>query len=161
MPLSNADTLISTHIKRARRHAARFALRFHDLDSGDVISSAHGSLVLAAHRYDDRGHSFWTYARYRIEGAIRELAREQTIDAIPYLDDLAFAPEDQTERRILIRQLLADLPERGKRVLIGYYLEGRTMRQIAESLGITEMRVSQLRRQLLAQLDPRTTDQAA
>jgi RNA polymerase sigma factor for flagellar operon FliA len=44
-----------------------------------------------------------------------------------------------------VRDALDKLPDRHRMVAIGYYLEGRSFEDLAELLGITPSRVSQLR----------------
>lgn len=61
------------------------------------------------------------------------------------------APEAGPETRVLeieLRGYVADavaaLPERLRRVVTGYYLDGQPMQELARELGVTESRVSQL-----------------
>lgn len=52
---------------------------------------------------------------------------------------------EQRERTTYVRDALACLPERLKEVVVGYFLDGQTSAQLAERLGVTESRVSQMR----------------
>jgi RNA polymerase sigma factor for flagellar operon FliA len=52
---------------------------------------------------------------------------------------------EQRERARYVTDALACLPDRLKDVVVGYFLEGQTSAQIAERLGVTESRVSQMR----------------
>jgi RNA polymerase sigma factor for flagellar operon FliA len=52
---------------------------------------------------------------------------------------------EQRERTTYVRDALACLPERLKEVVIGYFLDGQSSADIAERLGVTESRVSQMR----------------
>lgn len=71
-----------------------------------------------------------------------------------------------TEQLAYLRDAVAHLPERHREVIVGYFLEGRTSEDIAESLGVTQSRVSQLRADALemlkdgieAQYQPATTE---
>jgi RNA polymerase sigma factor for flagellar operon FliA len=66
------------------------------------------------------------------------------------------------EQRAYLRDAVAQLPERQRMVVIGYYLEERPMAELADLLGVTESRISQicadaivmLREGLNSQLDP-------
>ena len=49
------------------------------------------------------------------------------------------------ERLGYLRDAIAELPERARRVVTGYYLEDRQLTEIAEELGVTQSRASQLR----------------
>lgn len=77
------------------------------------------------------------------------------------------SPEDlllHRERLGYLRDAIAELPDRLRTVVTGYFLEERPMAEIAAELGVTESRVSQLRAEALAllkdginaQLDPET-----
>jgi RNA polymerase sigma factor for flagellar operon FliA len=52
---------------------------------------------------------------------------------------------ESTERTAYLRDAVAALPERHRQVIQGYFLEGKTSQEIAEDLGITQSRISQLR----------------
>ncbi|MEW6271330.1 MAG: FliA/WhiG family RNA polymerase sigma factor [Thermodesulfobacteriota bacterium] len=56
------------------------------------------------------------------------------------------------ERAELVAKAIAELPPRERRVIALYYHEGITMREVAEVLGVTESRVSQLHSQALLRL---------
>jgi RNA polymerase sigma factor for flagellar operon FliA len=56
---------------------------------------------------------------------------------------------DRERRAYLVDAVLA-LPERLRRVITGYFFEERPMHRIADELGVTESRVSQLRTEALA-----------
>jgi len=61
-------------------------------------------------------------------------------------------PEDlliRRERLGYLRHAIDALPERLRAVIVGYFFEERPMAQIAEELGVTESRVSQLRGEAL------------
>lgn len=53
------------------------------------------------------------------------------------------------ERIGYLRDAIAELPERARRVVTGYYLENRQLRELAEELGVTQSRASQLRAEAL------------
>jgi RNA polymerase sigma factor for flagellar operon FliA len=73
---------------------------------------------------------------------------------------------ESTERSAYLRDAVAALPERHREVIQGYFLDGKTSQEIAEELGITQSRVSQLRADALtmmregleAQYKPQETD---
>src|SRR3954449_7594940 len=66
------------------------------------------------------------------------------------------------ERRAYLLDSITALPERLRRVVIGYFFEERSMQDIAEELGVSESRISQMRAEALvllkdgmnSQLDP-------
>jgi RNA polymerase sigma factor for flagellar operon FliA len=85
------------------------------------------------------------------------------------LEEMAVAHTPSPEENLLLRERLGylhaavdSLPDRLRTVVIGYFLHERPMAEIAEELGVTESRVSQLRAEALvllkdgmnSQLDP-------
>jgi len=70
-------------------------------------------------------------------------------------DRTALEPLEELETRELhayLRDAVDLLPERQRLVIIGYFLEGRTSLELAEFLGVTESRISQLRSEALEML---------
>jgi RNA polymerase sigma factor for flagellar operon FliA len=69
---------------------------------------------------------------------------------------------ESLERRELhayLRDAVGHLPERHRLVVVGYFLEGRTSLDLAELLGVTESRISQMRSEALAMLKDGITAQ--
>ena len=67
-------------------------------------------------------------------------------------DDDAWLPERSLEQNELVgtlRTAVAHLPELPRRVLVEHHFEGRLLRDIADDLGVTEARASQLRHEAL------------
>lgn len=61
-------------------------------------------------------------------------------------------PAEQLEQRELtayVRDAVANLPERLRHVIIGYFLEERPMAELALELGVTESRISHMRAEAL------------
>jgi RNA polymerase sigma factor FliA len=90
------------------------------------------------------------------------LEHEVTVDAEEDLtlvdvlcDRTALEPLEELEAREMhayLRDAVDLLPERQRLVIIGYFLEGRTSLELAEFLGVTESRISQLRSEALEML---------
>lgn len=53
------------------------------------------------------------------------------------------------ERRAYLTDAVAALPERLRRVVVGYFFEERSMQELADELGVSESRISQLRAEAL------------
>ena len=71
------------------------------------------------------------------------------------VDEQALEPSHELENRELhgyLRDAIGLLPERHRIVVVGYFLEGRTSQDLADLLGVTESRVSQLRSESLLML---------
>jgi RNA polymerase sigma factor for flagellar operon FliA len=86
-------------------------------------------------------------------------------DAESFLATPDGGPEDaivERERRAYLTDAVAALPERLRKVVVGYFFEERSMQDLADELGVSESRVSQLRAEALlllkdginSQLDP-------
>lgn len=70
-------------------------------------------------------------------------------------DDHTKEPSEELESRELhayLRDAVGLLPERHRLVVVGYFLEGRKSQDLAQLLGVTESRISQLRSEALAML---------
>ena len=68
------------------------------------------------------------------------------------VDESGLQPPDELEQRehaTYVRDALACLPERLRDVVVGYFLDGESSAGLADRLGVTESRVSQLRSEAL------------
>lgn len=65
------------------------------------------------------------------------------------------APQERAEDRVLVRRLLATLPERERRVVVLRYWGGLSQQQIADRVGCSQMHVSRLLRRSLAAMQDR------
>jgi RNA polymerase sigma factor for flagellar operon FliA len=73
-------------------------------------------------------------------------------DSIP-ADDLSPELElEEAEKRGYLVDAVASLPERLRQVIIGSFLEDKTMATLADEIGVTESRISQMRTEALALL---------
>ena len=71
------------------------------------------------------------------------------------VDESSIEPSMELETRELhgyLRDAISLLPERHRLVVVGYFLEGRTSQDLADFLGVTESRISQLRSESLMML---------
>jgi RNA polymerase sigma factor for flagellar operon FliA len=70
-------------------------------------------------------------------------------------DESTLEPSEELEVRELhsyLRDAVKLLPDRHRLVIVGYFLEGRKSQDLAELLGVTESRISQLRSEALVML---------
>ena len=70
-------------------------------------------------------------------------------------DEHTKEPSEELEYRELhayLRDAVGLLPERHRLVVVGYFLEGKKSQDLAQLLGVTESRISQLRSEALAML---------
>jgi len=73
-------------------------------------------------------------------------------DRSPLERRLGHDPSDETERGVLLEQLLATLPEREATIVRLRFFDDLTQNEIAKRLGISQMHVSRLLRRSLAEL---------
>ncbi|MBV8958131.1 MAG: FliA/WhiG family RNA polymerase sigma factor [Actinobacteria bacterium] len=73
------------------------------------------------------------------------------------------------ERQAYLVDAVAALPERLRRVVVGYFFEERSMQELADELGVTDSRISQIRAEALellregmnSQLEPEAVEKPA
>jgi RNA polymerase sigma factor for flagellar operon FliA len=93
-------------------------------------------------------------------------------DAESFLATSDAGPEDtilDRERKAYLIDSIQALPERLRHVVVAYFYEERSMQEIADELGVTESRISQLRSEALlllrdginSQLDPEALEPEA
>ena len=84
---------------------------------------------------------------------IDHLTTEAGADAIlPSTSDTPEATLVERERQAYLRDAVSSLPERLRAVVIGCFFEDRPMRELADELGVTESRISQIRAEALKML---------
>lgn len=89
-----------------------------------------------------------------LEYEVNEADEELTLVEI-LQDDASVEPSDELEHRELLaymRDAVALLPDRHRIVIAGYFLHGRKSQELADELGVTESRISQLRSEALVML---------
>src|SRR5919199_1753556 len=146
----------------AREAAARLPRH---LDADDLVGAGSLALVQAARAFDpELGVPFARFASTRIRGAMLDHMRQRdwaTRSVRSRARSLATAAEELTKalhRQPTDAELAAaagmseqdvravlQVPDRARLVVTGYYLEDRQLTDIAEELGVTQSRASQLR----------------
>lgn len=76
------------------------------------------------------------------------------------LDRAAGAPAFESEDRLQLAQLLAELPERDRTIIGLRYFEDLSQSEIAERVGVSQVHVSRLLRAALGQMQSSAEDQA-
>src|SRR6266542_2618229 len=155
--------LVDEHLPLVRQAVSDMSRRLpRHVRKDDLESAAMLGLAQAARSFDpDRGIAFERHASNRIRGALLDELHRATVlnyDSIveqgeELLPTGEAPPEavllDRERRAYLVDAVLA-LPERLRQVVRGYFFEERPMHEIADELGVTESRVSQLRTEALA-----------
>ena len=140
------------------------------IDSADLVQDGSIALLDCIQRYDKaRGATFKTFATRRVTGAFCDGLRN--VDWVPRLVrhrgetpvimrqgkiivteagreinelDGDFHDRNRLEMSDEVRHALRGLRKTERIILLLYYLDGKTMVQIGESLGLSESRVSQV-----------------
>jgi RNA polymerase sigma factor (sigma-70 family) len=111
----------------------------------DLESEALFALIDAASRFDpDRGCKFSTFSYPRIHGALATMTWRKRSAQWPALLEDEHIPEihDSGYRDCEIHDLIARLPDRPRRVIVGKFFEDKTGAQLAKEFGVSEMAVS-------------------
>jgi RNA polymerase sigma factor (sigma-70 family) len=135
------------------------------IDVGDLIAEGYFGLRQAIERFDrSKGESFESFARPRIRGAIldgmrargclsQRLRRPDAPEFVPLKPEMLCRTDaDRGQAVESLHHLLQRLPRRSRLVLVLYDLEHMSMKQIATCFGVTEARVSTLRKRAIAAL---------
>jgi RNA polymerase sigma factor for flagellar operon FliA len=127
---------------------------------GRALATVHEQLTTALHRTPSEAElaaaSGMTEAEVRAvrEGTDRAVLlsldplHEDDEGLAATLQDAAPPPDEAlvaAERMGYVRDAIAELPERTRKVVSGYYLDHRPLLELADELGVTQSRASQLR----------------
>jgi RNA polymerase sigma factor (sigma-70 family) len=165
---SDRDALILKHMGLADKIAARvFRNTPRCVRLEEIKSAAYFGLLDAASRYEEsKNDRFEHYARHRIQGEIKDYLRQCTwggrarpvygwsLDVpvfggrsrrpISLNEGLAAGVAEATDGHEMFTALIRGLPERIRNMFRMYYIDGLTMKAIAERMGMSESRVSQM-----------------
>ncbi len=122
------------------------------LPNKEEMSEALGMSGSELHRLQDR--MFKSVVLALEHETSDEVEKDLTLVDV-LVDHAAIEPSMELETRELhsyLRDAISLLPERHRMVVIGYFLEGRSSQDLAEFLGVTESRISQLRSESLLML---------
>jgi RNA polymerase sigma factor for flagellar operon FliA len=142
--------------------------RYPRVEREELVGVGQVALVEAATRFrTDRGATFRHFARLRVRGAMIDLIRYEIrrrltagravrVESLHDLDErhepcAAGTPDTMLEQLATI-ELVAGLPERERAVIIRTRIDGESCLDVAEDLGVSAARVSQLAWQAEARL---------
>ena len=164
LTIEDADDLCLRYRPLAMKIACSYRNRGVDLD--ELRSAGLFGLVLATKKFDpDRGIAFGGYAQYWIKGQILELFKPKA-DAIGIgratsLNNPAWADEDQDgntkldlipdESAPIATVDVGSLDER-ERAIFGARIEGKTLEEIGNGLGVSRERVRQINERVVEQV---------
>ena len=180
--ITNRNRLIERYLPLVRGIAWKFFKRMPrgtGLDVDDIQSFGVLGLIQAIERFDlSRGMKFQTYGQLRIIGRIKDEMRN--LDWVPRLERkrgteattisnegghagislrLMSEPERSSDPWLqrmstadTFKELLAGCSQRERLLILLYYHENRSMKEIGQQLGTSESRISQMHAALLTRL---------
>lgn len=136
------------------------------LEFDDACSYGAFGLMEAAKSFRQGSGSFGAYARTKIRWSIIDGVRHEIgrvglhyIPVMPLCDEIAERLEDDSSPGMDImleaaelRRAVSRLTPRSRQILEGYYFGGRTFREIAKVMELSESRVGQLHRTAIGEL---------
>lgn len=128
----------------------------------DATAAAMEELVRSVLAFDaERGVPFAAFAKVRVYGAVSHLFRKASArwgrECVPETAEATERVADDgtlgaSEARLTLAPLLSALTDDERRVLRLLYEEGRTTYEAAELLGVSQSKVSRVKRQALSQM---------
>ena len=160
--------LTEEHLPLAKKIAARLARRYRWINRDELTSYANLGLALAAKSFNpDRGVPFACYAmRKAMFLAIDEMRKDGLLtrkdrpkgdrDAAPLTHELpdprSRASRDRMEARDAVGTLMKNLRSEDRQLLMMYYVERLTMKEIGKVFSISESAVCLRHKALLTKL---------
>lgn len=137
--------------RRLEAAEQRLATQLGRVPSLDETAEALGVTIDELRRLQDKMFRSVVLAlEYEVTDADEDLTLVDVLN-----DETTLEPSEELENRELhayLRDAVDLLPERHRIVVVGYFLEGRKSQDLADLLGVTESRISQLRSEALEML---------
>ena len=148
------------HLRLVYHIANKVALHWKLVEYEDLVGWGMLGLVKASERWTPaRDCTFATYATYRIRGQMmdaieKELRMTRRRGSMPNMEHLPDkrAASDAVLARDEVASLLAYLSPRNASIMAMIYIDGLTLRETAEIVGLTESRICQIRQASIAKL---------
>lgn len=126
-------------------------------EADDLISEAKMAFVDALKTWDPRKGDLWPYVSIRLKGAMQDYLRKRGTDPVTGIYEwvtqaanvyLAFNKElahsETTEQAMQIDSALKDLSENERSVIVGYYQDDKTFKEIGKEIDLSESQVSRI-----------------
>jgi len=111
----------------------------------ELKSAAYLALAESASRYDPSvGVSFPAYARARIEGEISDAIRSRSFCEAEEVEVEAREERDGLETEDFFDFVSSEVGEEDGKTLRMYYVDGRSLKEVGRSRGVSESRASQI-----------------
>ena len=144
MTLEQRNLLIENYIPFAKKIAYKYA----EINSvyfwyEEIKSAAFYGLVLAAEKYDNSKSNFANFAKIKIIGAIKDFVRSEFKKRSTEIGD--FDPGYQNSNLTeFLEFFIFNLECFEKEIFFDYYLNNRTMSEIAQDRALSKSRISQI-----------------
>ncbi len=146
-----APRSVRNSARRLESTEQRLASELGRTPTPDEVAQALGLTRTELHRLRDRlFRSVVLALEYEVNDADEDLTLMEMLQ-----DEDSVEPSEELEHRELLaymRDAVDLLPERHRTVIAGYFLHGRKSQALADELGVTESRISQLRSEALVML---------
>jgi RNA polymerase sigma factor for flagellar operon FliA len=116
----------------------------------DLKSAAYFGLVDAARKFDGgRNVSFYAYAKLRINGEMQDYLRQlawgprKNIKSVFTIEEDMFSQNDKPANEFF-QKATKSLNKLAKSIILMYYVEELSLKEIGEKIGVSESRISQL-----------------
>jgi RNA polymerase sigma-70 factor (ECF subfamily) len=113
-------------------------------DVEDVVQEVLLAIHLKRHTWDPAAPAapwIWAIARHKLADALRRRGRRAEVDIADFAEVLPAAETEQPGRDRDVQRALGTLAERQRSVVTAVSVEGRTVRETADRLGMTEIAV--------------------
>lgn len=126
-------------------------------EAEDLTSEAKMAFVDALKSWDPRKGDLWPYVSIRLKGSMQDYLRKRGTDPVTGIYEwvtqaanvhLAFNKEvavtENTELATQIDSAMKDLDENERKVIIGYYQDDKTFKEIGHDIGLSESQTSRI-----------------
>lgn len=126
-------------------------------ESEDLKSEAKMAFLDALKSWDPRKGDLWNFVSIRLKGSMQDYLRKRGSDPVTGIYDwvtqaanvyLAFNKEmahsEGTELAAQIDSVLKDLDEKERKVIVGYYQDDKTFKEIGKEIDLSESQVSRI-----------------
>jgi RNA polymerase sigma factor (sigma-70 family) len=134
------------------------------IDIDDLMQEGWLGLIEAADNFDDtRGAEFWTYARWRVQGAMGDAVREALYfsrrtggeyQLVRYSSELheKTVPPPTGEENQTWEGMIEELPPRERQILALHVIRGLALHRVGKLYQVTESRICQIVERALKRL---------
>lgn len=126
-------------------------------EAEDLTSEAKMAFIDTLKSWDPRKGDLWPFVSIRLKGAMQDYLRKRGTDPVTGIYEwvtqaanvyLAFNKEvavtETTELATQIDSVLKDIDENERKVIVGYYQDDKTFKEIGEEIGLSESQVSRI-----------------